>query len=246
MIRKLKDKMSFVINSFNSYKFKGIFLILIINSFYGVMDIANQTGFFYGIYSIYNSSWFNAILLLCLFVNTLNICDLYKKNYSVIIRHKSKKSYIAEMSIIIFITNGIVILLSFMMSCIPLFFKYIGDFSINMSINGINILIYFIYHFCRFILISSVLSLILYYLWNLIHPLFSFILACLIALSLVIYPISFEIATHFKFFFGYYLLNPRFENITLDIYYSLLLILILVTIATILYQVISALRRDMG
>ncbi len=246
MKRKLEDKMKFVMNSFASYKFKGIFLVLIINSLYGVFDIAIQTGFFNGLYSIYNSPWYNAILFLCLFVNTLNICDLYKKNYSVIIRHKTKKNHHAEMFGILLISNILVFILSLMLTCIPLFFKYLGDFSINTSINGINVLLYLIYHLCRYTIIISLLSLIIYCIFVLINSISSLLFSILLALSLIMYPISYTIETHFKIFFGYYLLFPQYENMTLDIHYSLLLILILVVIVTLLFQIVIYSRRDIG
>ena len=46
MKRKLENKFHFIANSLNSYKFKAIFLILVILSIYGVFDIAIRTGFF--------------------------------------------------------------------------------------------------------------------------------------------------------------------------------------------------------
>lgn len=246
MKRKLENKFHFIANSLNSYKFKAIFLILVILSIYGVFDIAIRTGFFYGLYMIYNNQWVIAILLFCLFVNTLNICELYKKNYSIIIRNKTKKEYLKEISKIIIITNTIVILMSFMITCIFLFFKYAGDFSVGNTINGVNILFYTIYHFIRFIIISSLLSLLIFYCWKFLNSFFSFLISIILSLSLVISPISLEIVTHFKMFFGYYLLAPRFENITLDIQFSLLTIIIIMIIDLVLFQIINYVKRDIG
>ena len=58
-----------------------IFLLLIIISFFGVTDLAIETGFIKGLETIYTHFWIIICLLICLFIQTIHFTSLYKKNY---------------------------------------------------------------------------------------------------------------------------------------------------------------------
>ncbi len=242
--KSLIREINFVKNNINNYKFKAVFLILIINSFYGIFNVSDNKSFFEGMLNIYSSPWVIAILSLCIFINTINIYDIYKNNYSLINRYKNKIVFKKEMSKVLILANTLILLISIMLNSILFFFKSPGLFDFNLYISGINIIIYFFYHFIRVSIIINLLSLFIYYSLYIFNSITSLIFSILISISIILYPYNSIIITKFKLFFGYYISYFNFENITLDINFSIIQYLILIIIDLILFKISNNIKKD--
>ncbi len=234
----------FVENALNDYKFKLIFLLLVILNGYVAIDSNSDFGFFEAIYMAYTNPWIIAMVLFIVFLNTINIGILYKKNYSVIIRFNNKKDHICFILKISLLVNSIVILMCLMMSCIGLSLKTGGNFSMPIIKYNINVIYYLPFHLIRFVVFVLLLSMIVYYSWYLLQYVGGIIITIILSLPLIIYPITVVAQKHFILYYGYYLLLPIFDNLSIEIKYTVLQILLLATINVILYNVCIKLKKD--
>lgn len=241
----IKSRMDFIINSFNTYRFKAIFLILIIISFYGVVDAAINTGFLYGLFCIYTNQWVVSILMFCIFLNAINYCSLYKNNYSVILRCKNKEQHLKETIINVVISNSLIVLISVILTCIPLLIKYPGDFGSYVTINEANLYFYIPFMILRLIVFINVLSIITVSIYYSCKEIVSLVVSLALSISVLIFSYSVLILDNFKWFFGSYLVNPMFPNITNDICYTLLQVLILMIISLSLFKITTIIKKDL-
>ena len=98
---KLKNNYTYILEfykqSINSPKFVLIFLLSILISIYGILQVAFGYSYSVGFIRILSFGLYIISILLILLLNTKNIYDIFEKNSFLIIRFKNKEKYLNEL-----------------------------------------------------------------------------------------------------------------------------------------------------
>lgn len=218
---------------------KFIFLLLIIISFFGVTDLAIETGFIKGLEKIYTHFWIIICLLICLFIQTIHFTSLYKKNYPFLIRQKNQKENLKILLKQLLIQNSILILISFFLTSTGLALKYFGFISFDGFPHALFVLI----RFSIYLNLLNFFVAIIYWISNIKWTILTEII---IFIFIFICPIKVTPFNSFYFNFANYLLANPFTNEILEITCSIINVFLMTLVDHILFRLAFLKRNDVG
>lgn len=246
MKERLKRYKTLALNHLNSYRYKLLFLVTIIVSIFAVSEASSKYGVFVAFYESFTNCWVIFFLFIIIMINTIDFCNLYKNNHSIMTRNISKKQYIKELMYSVVLSNLILFLTYILCISSLLILKCLGNFSITNSIYGINIILVNLYVLFKILLISLLSSYIILLLYFIFNKVVSYIVGIIISVLLVTVQVSYIIRSSFVLFYGFYLTGGLFTNITLDILYFIIIALMFELIVLLLYKLSCVKKIDMG
>ena len=216
-----------------------IFLLLIIISFFGVTDLAIETGFIKGLETIYTHFWIIICLLICLFIQTIHFTSLYKKNYPFLIRQKNQKENLKILLRQLLIQNSTIILISFFLTSTGLALKYFGLLSFECWPHTLFVLV-------RLAIYLNLLNFVIAIIYWISNIKWTILTEILIFAFLFICPIKVTPFNSFYFNFANYLLANPFTNEILEITCSILNIFLITLVNYILFKLAFLKKNYVG
>jgi len=163
MKNKYRNELKIISYITSTERYKGFFLISIILSLYGSLVLGSrQDNFFDSLLVPLQFSMFNVFLFAIIFLNNMNACSIFKKEFpDYILRLKTKKEYVKtliKLSAVMFLFQFIIILL---LMLIPLILTTFNDLSSHLYQNyTINNIIYLLFYCIRYMVYGILLTMI--------------------------------------------------------------------------------------
>ena len=226
-----------------TYYFKMILILSFAVAYYGTNVLGNNGGtdiFSILLYS-HSINYFNVMVFLLIFLNTLNSFYVVKQNYNYLIRIEDKKKYIKILIKTIFLVNIIWIFLFLMMFIVITLFGYVEFINLNtISYYKINIMCYTLFYLVRYYAIGLLFSMIFGLLLNKLEEKVVYFLFFIFELGLLFTvadsnPLNSLLVFPFKYFN-----MSLFNSFYLEICSSFIFFVILYFIFMIFYKCVSS------
>jgi len=161
MKNKMHKQLLFINYITSSQLFKMIFLMTILIALIGGCILLQDT-YIESILFTFQNSIFNVAVFTMLFLNTLNSCSIFDKNFSFyIMRLENKKSYVKELIKTTIVMTLFYLGLLFLLYFMILNFTKFGFFEIKKYYNyGVSNLIYVIFYILKYISFAVLLNII--------------------------------------------------------------------------------------
>lgn len=149
-------------------KYKAIFFISVILGLYGSIVLGiHQNNFIDSLLLPFTFPLFNLFLFAVIFLNNINTCSIFKKEFpDYILRLGSKKEYvktIMRITTIMFLFQFMIILFFILM---PLFLAKLGNFKISMdpfyNVSNLTYLLFYIFRYIVYGLLLTLISSLIY------------------------------------------------------------------------------------
>jgi hypothetical protein len=224
-------------------KYKAIFFVSLIVVIYGSLALGLPAGnLFDSILVPFQFPIFNILLFSLLFLNNLNLCSIFRKDFNFyIIRLKSKKNYfktMIELSIVNYLFH---FLLIFLIMATLILLTTINNISIydyqNYSISN---LVYAIYYMFRYVIYGLVITTIFTLIYIATNDKISIIIEVLfLSMFLKSNMISLYAKDGISLFIWTYFSATTFNTFSLDVLSSIIVLLILEIFCFILFKIIN-------
>lgn len=220
--------------------FKVTLLFSIIVCFYGVSLSNYLKDYFTSILVPFSFSYFNMMFFVLLFINTVNSCNIIRKNYNYIIRLENRNNYIKNIIVVNLIINLIWIIIFTMIFIGMLSLFKLETFNIY-NINGYNtnIVIHTIFYTMRYYIFSIIISLIFSCFYTTTNKKSPYIMALIFTIGFLIGNGSFEVVNKFQLLPWKYYETIKYTSFNLEIIYSILYFLILQILLFLSYKYAS-------
>ena len=227
-------------------KFKALFVMITILSLYGSIILGvSEDNFIDSILIPFQFPIFNLFFSSIIFLNTLNTCSCFNKEFSYyIIRLNNKRKYLKEMAITSILMNVFIIFLFFIMYFIVLNVFKLGHIQIQSFQNyNINNLFYSLFYLLRYVTIILIINMIITMIFITTKLKVSFVFMLTFLAGFLINPLSATIRESFTFNIWNYFMNIRYASFINELSYSFLFIFLLQLIFYILYNILSKNNR---
>ena len=221
-------------------KYKGIFFASFILSLYGGFVLGGSVdNFFNSILVPFQFSVFNIFLFSLVLLNNINVCSIFKNDFSFyIIRVKNKKEYIQaiiRMTVLMYFFHIFIMLLSIFACLLLTTFK---DLSISFYQNyTINNFIYSCFYLMRYIVFGLLLTIIFSLIYVNTNDKFVLILQSFFLLLFLYFDnFQLEARTAFSLSIWSYFRNVIYESFSLEVLSSIFMMIILEVIIMFLYK----------
>ncbi len=215
-----------------------IFKLLLILSFmtiiYGINLSNNINNYFLSILIPFTFSYFNIMVILLIFINSINTSNIIKNNYNYLIRISSRKKSMLDLIITNIIVNVIFIIVFLLIFIALISFNKLQYlyFSVIESYN-LNILIYIIFYIFRYIILLILISTIFVLVYNKYNKI-SYILSMILLFGLL-FTTNNKVLNTFQILPWRYFEIITYKRFIMEISYSILYIILLIIIITFLY-----------
>jgi hypothetical protein len=229
-------------------KFKVLFLLLFVISFYGSFVLGSAIeNFIDSIFVAFQFPIFNMIFFLLIGLNTYNTCTTISKKFSYyIIRLESKKAYYIEQMKIAFIVNIYFLILFFIIYFSFQVFFNTGNFLIhNYNTYNVNNLVFSIFYLSRYsillLLIMNIMTMLLLNYNDKVVLTFSFIFS----IGFLVTPVSDTTLNTFSINYWIYFNGINYSSFITEINYSILFLSFLSLFNIVLF-LISKYRKGIN
>ncbi len=237
MKSKLHNRLSILNYISSTDNYKVMFICTIVLSLYGSIGLAVSTRNPLDTVLIpFQFTIFNMFMFAILFLNTLNTCIIFNKEFTFYtLRLKSKRRYINELLTNVFLMHLYHLILFFMLYFIVIFIIRQGTISIHDYQNySVSNLAYVVFYLLRYVILSLLLNLfttLMYIYFKKTTTLFNFIfIACFMLVKT-----SIEIKNQFNIYVWSYFSNVVYESFSLELSYSAIYIFSLLFILFAFY-----------
>lgn len=221
-------------------KFKMLFFLSIIFSAYASFILgSNIDNIIDAIFVPFQFNIFNIIFLSLLFLNNLNTCSIFEKNFDFyIMRLKNKKNYISEL-----IKNTIIINLLYILIFLLFYFSLLillkmNQFEIHNYANyEISNLFYVIYYLLRYFIIIILINIISTYVYINFKKIITIVINVVFNVGFFIRTMTLVPNNNINIIIWDFFTSLSFSNFSLDILSSISLIIILEIIIIILHKI---------
>ena len=228
-MKKIKNLLN-VLKKTSYFKMSLIGMIML--SFLSISCINKKDFFFKAMHDTYVNPYFLTVVFLIFICNAIFLAKCFFKNSAYIIRKKNLSNYLKTMSAYNLVIDlySFLILLGFTAICV--FLRVSAKIDIfEIYKYNINYFVYLVFYFVRtFIIIFLFINMINYIFllpkkyYNIIY-----IVICVLAVVLVVYPYNYSVVTlgDFHIFIGYYLIPLEYSSFSLELLFSVGIIMIL-------------------
>ena len=225
--------------------FKTTLLFSIIVCFYGISLSNYINDYFTSILIPFSFSYFNMMFFILLFINTVNSCNVIRKNYNYIIRLENRNNYIKNIIVVNLIMNLIWILIFTMIFIGMLSMFKLETLSIyNIDGYNINVIIYTIFYIIRYYIFASIISLIFSCFYTATERKSIYIIVLLFITGFLIGNSSFEVINKFQLLPWKYYETIKYTSFNLELIYSILYFIILQILLFLSYKYVSQKRHS--
>lgn len=206
--------------SLNTQKFVLIFVLSIILSFYGVLQLAYGDIYILGFFNILLNGKYVAILFLIILLNTNNIYAIFEKNQFLIIRLSSKRQYLKQLLKNILFSNLWTIILNIILVMIGL--NLFNQNTSNVLLKEYNIAgwIYIVFAIIKLIVMGEFISVFSVLLYKIINNKIVVILNIVLCILIMGNPFSSDIISsivQLPLFIGSYLIYQLYSSFLFEI-----------------------------
>lgn len=172
------------------YRFKLIIMFMLCFNFIGSIYFAYNNRYLEGFLAIFTNIYYVATFFALTLFNTLNTYNMFEKNTYYIIRFDNRKEYLIQLIKNVITSNTIIFIINILVSFIFLNF-FGGKLVIKnyMNYNVSNIL-YVIFYISRFLILSSLISIINTCLLKLIDSKIIIFVNSILWITFIFYPHS--------------------------------------------------------
>lgn len=240
MKNKLHNQIKVLSYITSTDRFRLLFLMLIILALYAaiVLGIAKDN-FFDSILLPFEFYIFNIFMFALLFLNTLNTCTIFNKNFSFyIMRLKNKANYIKELFKTTIVLNLFFFLLFFIFYFVILIFFKPCNFNIyNYQNYGISNFIYTIFYMGRYIVLSILIMLISASIYIILKEKITMITSAIFMAGFMLPLQSTSLGSSFTIIPWNYFLSLSYSSFMTEVIFSILFMFILGLIVYIMYKI---------
>ncbi len=236
-------------NHLNQKNILLIYLLILLGVLIPTLSGNVNHNFWYRLFNIQNSSFFNMMLFFAIGLNTIYYISECLKSYDFIIRYQNFKQMIN-----IFIKDIIIFTIYFSFIALILsisgaiLFSF-GNFQIiNHSFYNFSIIYYIIFFFIRSLIISSLINVLLFLLFIKFNK-FTNLLIIIINSSLFMFiSIGKLKVPHFynmPILLHYYYIPTLYTDFLLELICSILEVILLIGIIKVIYSIFSCKKKDL-
>lgn len=220
-------------------KFRIIFLLTIFLALYGGIVLGISTNnFIDSILIPLQFPIFNIFMFALLFLNTLNTCSIFNKEFSFyIIRLNTKKKYVYELLKTVLSVNLLLLVLFFLIFFIILNLFKLGNIEIhtfqNYSISNLSYVVFYLFRYICFAMIICLISVILFI--NFKEKL-TLLLDSIFLIGFMLIRLDIGIRNIVPFLPWYYFSGVEYASFINEVCYSLLYLLVMEFIFILCYK----------
>lgn len=226
-----------------------IFLLILIGVLVPVFSGSTSFNFWYKLYSILTSAFFNMMFFLAIGVNVISLSAELSKSYNIISRYADYKVLIKNFIKDIVATTLILSLVAIILSVSGAIILSFGDFSmITHERYNIPIVIYLIFFAIRNSIFACIINVIIYMLFLSLKKIFTMIIILFINILFVLLPSHTTVISHFynvPYLYHYYFMEVPYYSFFLELICSILQLIILIAVYKILFRIVILKKRDL-
>lgn len=222
----------------NTLFFKIIMFLSFGTIYYGVYSIAaSNNDFLSSIVYVHSFDYFNIMIMLIIFLNTINNCIIISENHNYIIRLKNRENFVKEIIKTNFVMNLYWSLIFLFLFLAVLCFNKISFFKIyTMNNYDVNIVYYVLFYICRYYLFSLLISTISCLIFIKFKKSLTYIFMGICTFGFLFIGNSDISVNKFQIVPWSYFKMLRYPSFSKEICYSVLYLIILETIIIVLYK----------
>ena len=238
---KMKNRLTNFSYILETQLFKFIFLLMIIASSLGVILTFKETYINANIIIVSNS-WINSIFILILLISTSQTYFVFDKNNEYVIRLKNKRTYLKELTKQVIFNNTLMIIIQFTLITIFIIITIFNGIKIvpysNYQITNLEYLLFYIIRTYFIYLFISIFNVLILKIINnkVVIAINGIICALLINSTYSEIPIT--KINDMPIYLHKYLGIIKYENFHIELYSSLIFLIILIIVAFILYKIV--------
>lgn len=219
------------------YRFKLIIMFMLCFNFIGSIYFAYNSYYLEGFLQIFNNPYYVTTFMALILFNTLNTYNMFEKNTFYIIRFNSKKEYLIQLIKNILTSNTIIFIINILVAFI--FLNFFGGKLVIQNYMNYNIpnILYTIFYMIRFLILSSIISIINTCLLKLIDSKFIVLINSCFWITFIFYPDSsmlinsiFDLPLMLCDYFRIKMYSNFFMESACSILYTLILIVVMIII----------------
>lgn len=231
------------------YRFKLIVMFMLCFNFIGSIYFAYNNYYLEGFLAIFTNIYYVATFFALILFNTLNTYNMFEKNTYYIIRFDNRKEYLIQLIKNVLISNAIIFIINILVSFIFLNF-FGGNLIIQnyMNYNVSNIL-YVIFYIARFLILSSIISIINICLLKLIDSKIIIFVNAILWITFIFYPYSQALINsifNLPLMLCDYFRAKVYSNFFMESACSILYIIFLIIITTIIFNITKNRIKKIG
>ena len=235
--------------SLNTQKFMLLFALSIIFAIYGVLALGFMDDYITGFLNVFTGSIYVAGILLILLLNTSNLFGIFESNPFYIIRFKTRKQYLIELVKTVLFSNLCTLLLNIILVVIGL--NIFNKYDSTVTVMGYNFSpwIYITYMIIKFIILSSIISIITVFLFKILNKRIVIILNIILYIFIAATPYSattITSITNLPLFIGTYFMKTSYSNFLFEILCFLLYGGILFVIVEVMKNIVLKRMKDVS
>lgn len=226
-----------------------VFLLILIGVLIPTLSGSMTTNFWYRLFSILNSPFYNFMLFIATGLNVIHISGELSKSYNIVNRYANYKILIKKFIHDIVVTTIILSIVGFILSISGAVIFSFGNISmIEHNIYGIPIIIYIVFYIIRGCIFACIVNSIIYLLSLLINKIGAIIIVLLLNSPFMIISKIF-IIEHFynmPLLYHYYYLSIEYSTFLLEIICSVLELFLLIIIRSLIHHFVTLKKRDLN
>ena len=235
--------------SLNTQKFMLVFALSIIFAIYGVLALGFMDDYITGFVNVFTGSIYVAGVLLILLLNTSNLLSIFESNQFYIIRFKTRKEYLVELIKTVLFSNLCTLLLNVILVVIGL--NIFNKYNSSVTVMGYNMSpwIYIIYMIIKFIILSSIISIITVLLFKILNKKIVIVLNIILYIFIAATPYSattINSIINIPLFIGTYFMKAAYSNFLFEILCFLLYSSVLIIIIEVVKNITLKRMKDVS
>lgn len=226
-----------------------LFALSIIFAIYGVLALGFMDDYITGFLNVFTGSIYVAGILLILLLNTSNLFGIFESNQFYIIRFKTRKQYLIELVKTVLFSNLCTLLLNIILVVIGL--NIFNKYDSTVTVMGYNFSpwIYITYMIIKFIILSSIISIITVFLFKILNKRIVIILNIILYIFIAATPYSattITSITNLPLFIGTYFMKTLYSNFLFEILCFLLYDGVLFAIVEVMKNIVLKRMKDVS
>ncbi len=239
MTKKIKFYFKDIKKLLSTDIYKGLFLFIFLTSIVVNYSMPSDLTFENAILYSFGSPLFQLLVMIVLYISSLNTLKIFDTKFSIILRYKNKKQYLSNLLTYITLINLVLYIFSILSMLIVLMVAFLGRISFTQfPYYQMPFFVYNIFSVFKYFIIINLLCIICILLHKSLNKVFGIVSFALILILKEGYPYSIDVITNFKqvkLFFGYYLYPFQYSNFSLEVCAMFLQIIILLIICNIIF-----------
>lgn len=231
------------------YRFKLIIMFMLCFNFVGAIYFAYNFYYLEGFLQIFTDPYYVFAFLALILFNTLNVYSMFEKNTYYIIRFNDRKEYLIQLIKNVLTSNTIIFIINILVAFI--FLNFFGGKLVIQNYMNYNIpnILYMIFYIARFLILSSIISIINTCLLKLIDSKIIILMNSCCWITFIFYPYSPSLINsifNMPLMLCDYFRTELYSNFFMESACSILYIIVLIVITAIIFNISKNKMKKIG